>query len=105
MRLITSGALICMCMQEDEGDLLCMFAQACFEILSSEYSRCPLQQRNLNVYATAHLSGDVANAVTLPEAHDAAFQPQAQGWPAHPLHRHSSMPGENVILVLACMAS
>ena len=24
-----------------------------------------VQQRNLNVYATAHLSGDVANAVTL----------------------------------------
>ncbi len=24
-----------------------------------------MQQRNLNVYATAHLSGDVANAVTL----------------------------------------
>ena len=65
MRLITSGALICMCMQEVEGDLLCMFAHACFKILSSESSRCPLQQRNLNVYATAHLSGDVANAVTL----------------------------------------
>lgn len=25
----------------------------------------PMQQRNMNVYATAHLSGDVANAVTL----------------------------------------
>jgi len=24
-----------------------------------------VQQKNLNVYATAHLSGDVANAVTL----------------------------------------
>lgn len=100
MRLIISGALICMCTQEDQGDLLYVFAHVC---LSSDSSRCPLQQRNLNVYATAHLSGDVANAVTLLKRMTRPSSRKHKAGLLIPSTDIAACQVRNVILVLACL--